>query len=340
MPHPPVGRLAPTPSGRLHLGNVCAFAAAWLSARAGGGRLLLRIEDVDRPRADAQVEASIRDDLAWLGLDWDAETVRQSARDYAPALRALAAAGHVYYCDCTRADIQRAGGVYRGRCRDRGLTKGAVRFRLTDRVLAHFPSQLTDYLPGQLTGHLPGRLSDCTDSDTRATIVDRARGPHVTDLAAMGDPVLRRRDGVHAYNLAVVADDIADGVTEVVRGEDLLDHSAVQECLWRAFGRVPPTWLHTPLIVDTSDRKLSKSHGSVHVGELRDAGWQPADVWRRVLPWLGLEPVARIAQVVARFDPARIRTGHIVAAEAREYAANGPGSVRDEAVQDEKETPT
>lgn len=289
-PSPIVGRLAPTPSGRLHLGNVCAFAAAWLSVRAQGGRLLLRIEDVDRPRADAAVEASIRADLDWLGLDWDAETARQSGRDYAPALAALA--GHIYRCGCTRAEIQQAGGVYDGRCRDRGLTDGVVRFRLPDL--------------------------------TQATIVDRVRGPHVTDLTAMGDPVLRRRDGVYAYNLAVVADDIADGVTEVVRGEDLLDQSAVQECLWRAFGQAPPTWLHTPLIVDTEDRKLSKSHGSVHVGELREAGWQPPDVWRRVLPWLGIEPVERIAEAVSAFEPARIRTGHIVAADAREKVRKGP----------------
>lgn len=324
MPPPVVGRLAPTPSGRLHLGNVCAFAAAWLSVRAQGGRLLLRIEDVDRPRADALVEASIREDLAWLGLGWDAETTRQSARDYEPALHALH--GLVYYCDCTRADIQRAGGVHRGRCRDRGLTSGAIRFRL----------------PGGAPGSLPGEAPGPHERDTRAEaiVIDRVRGRHVTDLAAMGDPVLRRRDGVHAYTLAVVADDLADGVTEVVRGEDLIDHSAVQECLWRAFGHPPPTWLHTPLIVDTEDRKLSKSHGSVHVGELRDAGWLPADVWRVVLPWLGIEPAARIDEAVGRFEPARIRTGHIVAAEAREYAAREIASLRGGIVPDDKETPS
>jgi glutamyl/glutaminyl-tRNA synthetase len=273
-----VGRLAPTPSGRMHLGNVCAFAAAWLSVRAQGGRLLLRIEDVDRPRADASVEASLRADLDWLGLGWDAETPRQSARDYRPALAALAA--HTYVCDCTRAQIQQAGGVYGGRCRDRGITDGAIRFRLPDQH--------------------------------DAAIIDGARGRHVTDLTAVGDPVLRRRDGVFAYSLAVVTDDIADGVTEVVRGEDLLDQSAVQECIWRALGHAPPSWLHTPLIVDDEDRKLSKSHGSVHVGELREAGWTVADFWRRVLPWLGVEPAARIDEAVAQFRAERIQRGHIV----------------------------
>ncbi len=241
-----VGRLAPTPSGRLHLGNVCAFAGAWLSARAQGGRVLLRIEDVDRVRADRAVEDSLRADLIWLGLTWDDETRRQSERDYAPVLAALAP--FTYFCDCTRAAIQAAGGVYPGTCRDRGLTDGAIRFRLPDEPLE---------------------------------FVDRARGRHVTDLRLMGDPILRRRDGLYAYNLAVVADDLADGVNEVVRGEDLLDQSAVQICLWRALGHEPPTWLHTPLILGEDGRKLSKSRRSAHIGELRAAGWTVADVWRR-----------------------------------------------------------
>lgn len=276
-----MGRLAPTPSGRLHLGNVCAFAAAWLSARAAGGRLLLRIEDVDKVRADDAVEASLREDLTWLGLTWDAETPRQSSRDYAPVLAALAP--WTYYCDCTRGAIQDAGGFYSGRCRTRGLTEGAVRFRLPDEPLA---------------------------------FVDRARGRHVTDLRQMGDPVLRRRDGLYAYSLAVVADDLADGVTEIVRGEDLLDQSAVQICVWRALRATTlPTWLHTPLIVGTDGRKLSKSHGSAHIGDLRAAGWTVADVWQTVLPWLGLDaPWPRhIDEAVQRFDPAFIQRGPVPA---------------------------
>jgi glutamyl/glutaminyl-tRNA synthetase len=272
-----VGRLAPTPSGRLHLGNVCAFAAAWLSVRAQRGRLLLRIEDVDRARANQGVEDSIRADLDWLGLGWDAETPRQSSRDYAAALAAIG--HHTYVCECTRADIQDGGGIYAGRCRDRGLTDGAVRFRLPDE---------------------------------RVSVLDRGRGVHVVDLKTMGDPVLRRRDGLYAYNLAVVFDDGVDGVTEVVRGEDLLDQTAVQLCLWRAFGAEPPTWLHTPLIVGDDGKKLSKSHGSVHVGELREAGWTRADIWRRVLPWLGIEPVERIDEAVARFDATKVRRGPIL----------------------------
>jgi glutamyl/glutaminyl-tRNA synthetase len=272
-----MGRIAPTPSGRLHLGNVCAFAAAWLSVRAQSGRLLLRIEDVDRARANTGVEASIRTDLQWLGLDWDAETPRQSERDYAPALARLA--GQNYFCECTRKETQDGGGAYRGLCRERGLADGAVRFHLPDETI---------------------------------TIHDRARGLHTVDLNTMGDPVLRRRDGVYAYNLAVVADDIIDGVTEVVRGEDLLDQTAVQVCLWRALGAAPPTWLHTPLILGEDGRKLSKSHGSVHVGELRDAGWTVADIWRVVLPWLGIDPVEQIHQAIPLFRATAVQRGPLV----------------------------
>jgi glutamyl-tRNA synthetase len=280
---PDVGRLAPTPSGRLHLGNVCAFAGAWLSARARGGRLALRIEDVDTPRARPEIETALRDDLRWLGLDWDVETLRQSARDYRPALDRLAP--HVYRCGCTRAEIKAMGGVYRGACRDRGLAAGALRFRLPD-----------------------GSVE----------IVDRARGRLTIDLATLGDPVLQRRDGVYAYNLAVVADDLDDGVTEVVRGADLLEQSAVQVCLWAALDRRPPTWLHTPLILGDDGRKLSKSHGSTAVGAWRDAGRTPADVWRIVAPWLGLTPFASMDEARTLFDPARVARGPITFRESQE----------------------
>ena len=161
-------------------------------------------------------------------------------------------------------------------CRDRGLTDGALRFRLPDGL-----------------------------RDVRRS----ARGPRDIDLSDDRRPVLRRRDGVYAYNLAVVADDLADGVTEVVRGEDLLEQSAVQVCLWRALDRTPPAWLHTPLILGEDGRKLSKSHGSTTVAEWRDAGLTPADVWQVVLPWLGLPAAGLIGEAIDRFVPARIPRG-------------------------------
>jgi glutamyl/glutaminyl-tRNA synthetase len=267
-----VGRLAPTPSGLLHLGNVCAFAGAWLSARADHGRLLLRIEDVDRERARQDVEQALRDDLAWLGLTWDDETLRQSARDYAPALARLAP--RLYRCQCTRAMRAAplpAGAGCQGRCDGKGYTDGAIRFRLEPRLV---------------------------------TFVDRRWGPQQADPRAFGDPILVRRDGLVSYNLAVVADDIDDGVNDVVRGSDLLEYTAVQIQLWEALGAAPPRWLHTPLVLGADGKKLSKSHGSAHVGAMRDAGATAADVWRLVLPWLGVEGVASLEQALPLWDPA------------------------------------
>jgi len=276
-----VGRLAPTPSGLLHLGNVCAFAGAWLSSRADRGRLLLRIEDVDRERARPHVEQAVRDDLAWLGLTWDDETRRQSSRDYTPALTRLA--DRVYRCRCSRAvraGALPAGAGCQGHCDGRGYTTGAVRFRLA-----------------------PGPVA----------FVDRRWGTRQADPREFGDPILVRRDGLVSYNLAVVADDIDDGVNDVVRGSDLLEYTAVQLQLWDALGAAPPRWLHTPLVLGADGRKLSKSHGSAHVGAMRDAGATPADVWRIVLPWLGVEGAVSLEEAVTRWAPSAGPLGPITA---------------------------
>ena len=259
------GRLAPTPSGAVHLGNATAFAAAWLSVRAQGGRLLLRIEDVDTVRARDELADGIRRDLDWLGLHWDEEVPPQSARDYAPWLARLP----TYRCVCTRKQL--GGGPYVGTCRDAGHEDGAVRFRLP---------------PGELV------------------FVDGAFGPQRVAPLAFGDPVLRRRDGLTTYNLAVVADDIADGVTEVVRGADLLDYTGVQIRLWEAFAATPPRFVHAPLVLGPDGKKLSKSHGAMGIEALRGAGWTPRDVWRSVLPWLGLPGHDDLRMAVSAFDAA------------------------------------
>lgn len=268
-----VGRLAPTPSGDLHLGNAAAFLGAWLSARHAGGEVVLRMEDVDIGRARREVEARQRADLAWLGLRWDRETTRQSERDYAPWRARVGA--HTYACTCTRAAL-RGEVAYPGTCRDAGHADGAIRLRLPDAA---------------------------------ATVLDRRRGPHRVEAGAVGDPILRRRDGLWAYPLAVVADDIADGITEVVRGADLLDLTAAQAHLWALLGATPPTWLHTPLVLGPDGRKLSKSHGALHLGALREAGWGPDDVLALILPWLGLPDEPDLRAAADAFDPARVRLG-------------------------------
>ncbi len=274
MPSTTTGRLAPTPSGHLHLGNVCAFAACWLSARQAQGRVLLRIEDIDQGRARSHIAESQREDLDWLELSWDDEVPCQSTRNYAPWLRALG--DRVYTCACTRR--QRRHGTCQCRT-NQSSAPGTLRFALSAQSV-HF--------------------------------VDERFGPRVVDLSTLDDPVLQRSDGTMAYNLAVVADDITDGVTEVVRGADLLDLTAAQIDLWRALRATPPRWLHAPLVLGPDGRKLSKSHASLEVRALRDAGWSPRDVWRLSLPWLGLPSGCdALSDAIASFEAARGPRGPI-----------------------------
>lgn len=266
----PVGRLAPTPSGALHLGNVVAFTAAWLSARSAGGRVLLRIEDVDQGRARAQIAQGQRDDLAWLGLTWDDEVPPQSTRDYAPWLASLR---DVYRCGCSRRDVALAGGVYPGTCRDLARPEGAARQRLPDGV---------------------------------HRFVDRVHGLMEVRAEQVGDPILQRRDGSFAYPLAVVVDDIVDGVTEVVRGSDLLPATICQVALWRAFGMTPPTWAHTPIVLGADGRKLSKSHASLSIAAMRAAGWSAEQVLALTLRLLGQPPADALEGAAGAFDVATI----------------------------------
>ena len=255
-----VGRHAPTPSGHLHLGNALAFGAAWLSARSQAGRLLLRIEDLDRGRARAEIAESQRADLQWLGLAWDEETAPQSTREY--PLDGLP----VYRCSCSRK--QRLRGECA--CRQTPAVEGTWRFRC-----------------------LPGAVA----------FQDRVWGRQ--EHSPGGDPIVRRRNGEAAYPLAVVLDDHRDGVTEVVRGADLLAATAVQIRIAEALGLPRPSYLHVPVILGPDGRKLSKSHGSTELRALRSTGWTAGDVWATLLPMLGLD-VGTLAGAVRAFDPARI----------------------------------
>lgn len=258
----PVGRFAPTPSGHLHLGNALAFGAAWLSARNAGGRVLLRVEDLDRGRAREEIARAQREDLRWLGLDWDEEVPPQSARAY--SLEGLP----VYRCICSRA-ARLAGGCA---CAAAGHETGVWRFRAPQAEVA---------------------------------FVDRVRGPLVLPVGE--DPILQRADGEAAYPLAVVVDDARDGVTEVVRGADLLEATPVQILLHEALGLRPPTYLHVPVLLGPDGRKLSKSHGSTELRALRAAGVSAAEIWERLLPLLGCEgPLER-----AVLEPARVLRGPV-----------------------------
>ncbi len=272
-----VGRFAPSPTGPLHAGSLVAALASWLDVRAlggAGGRWLLRIEDVDRPRCPPGMDRVILGQLAACGLSPDAPPWWQSARDaaYAQALQRLADAGAAYPCACTRADIERA-----------FAARGEVHARFGERVY-----------PGTCRpehGGLRGRPARAWRLRVPPGLVhwhDRRLGPQVQDVAAeVGDFVLRRADGLWAYQLAVVVDDAAQGVTHVVRGEDLADNTARQIVLQRALGLPTPTYLHTPLVLAADGHKLSKQNGATPL-DLAD----PVRALQAAGQVLGLPPLA------------------------------------------------
>jgi glutamyl-Q tRNA(Asp) synthetase len=238
------GRFAPSPTGPLHAGSLVAALASWLDARAHGGRWLVRIEDVDGPRCPPGTDEVILGQLAALGLQPDEPPVWQSRRSelYQAALDRLIASGHAYGCACTRAEIAAAAGprpkhgelVYPGTCRHgtHGRPVRAWRFRVAGRV---------DWQ-------------------------DRRLGAQSQDLdAQVGDFVLKRADGLWAYQLAVVVDDAEQGITDVVRGEDLADNTPRQISLQRALGLATPRYLHTPLVLAADGHKLSKQNGAAAI---------------------------------------------------------------------------
>ena len=252
------GRLAPSPSGEMHLGNAFAALLAWLSARAQGGRVLLRLEDLDLPRCPARYSQGVMEDFRWLGLDWDNDPVYQSQRSayYEDCLVRLAAQDLLYPCYCTRRELHSgpteasaphtAAPVYGGRCR--ALTA----------------AQRADYEAQGRRGALRLRVPDQV-----YTLTDGHLGPYAANLAReVGDFILRRSDGLYAYQLAVVADDAAMGVTEVVRGRDLLPSTPQQLYLQEILGFSHPEYCHLPLLLAPDGRRLSKREGDLSLRAL------------------------------------------------------------------------
>jgi glutamyl-tRNA synthetase len=293
------GRFAPSPTGDLHLGNLRTAAIAWLSARAAGEQFIVRIEDLDRHQSNAEHEASQLRDLTALGLDWDGPVIRQSERFeiYEAAIVRLRAHGLVYECYCTRREIRDEidsapsaphgpPGSYPGTCRD-----------LSDEQRAERQAQ----------GRRPAlRLR----SDGRAiTFTDCLAGP-TTGL--VDDVVLRRNDGVPAYNLAVVVDDGAQAVDEVVRGDDLLMSTPRQIHLQQLLGFARPRYLHVPLVVDETGARLAKRRGvPVTLRELSAEGVAASAVVTWIGSSLGMAAAGErltIDQLLQRFDPGVIPT--------------------------------
>lgn len=259
-----VGRFAPTPSGRMHLGNVFSCLMAWLSARSAGGRIVLRIEDLD-PRAQDRVVADrLMGDLEWLGLEWDEGPYWQSERTdiYEEAIRRLDDSGLTYPCFCTRAELHAATAphasdgtyLYAGTCRN--LTPEQIAERSCRRAPA---TRL--------------RVPDEDDPAGAIEFCDLAYGPQKEVLAReCGDFLVRRSDGVFAYQLAVVVDDGLMGVNQVVRGRDLLGSCARQAYLARLLGLAAPAYGHVPLLTAPDGRRLSKRDQDLDLGALRQRG--------------------------------------------------------------------
>lgn len=265
-----VGRFAPSPTGPLHFGSLVAAVGSYLRARSRGGTWLVRVEDIDPPREVAGAAREQIETLARFGMQADEPVTYQSRSEprHRAALEQLLATGAAFRCGCSRKDLP-ADGVYPGTCRH-GLPNGreprSIRMR-TDRAQVE---RFVDAVQGPFSDH-PGRIA--------------------------GDFIVQRGDGLIAYQLAVVVDDAARGITEVVRGADLLDSTPRQLLVYRGLGLEPPDWLHLPLVTDEGGRKLSKSDGDDPVAARR-----PPEALRLALRSLGHEPPPGTRSLRAQWD--------------------------------------
>ncbi len=280
------GRLAPSPTGALHLGNARTFLIAWLSVRTKGGTLVMRMEDLDHPKNKPGAADAALEDLRWLGFDWDEgpdlggmhAPYTQTARTgfYARVLETLKAKGLVYPCVCSRRDVEAGqsaphaedGLYYPGTCRGRFADYEAARRTLPE-------------------GRLPAWRFRVSEGE-RVRFDDGFHGAYEQDVSALsGDFVLARDPLGAGYMLAVVADDAAMGITEVIRGDDLLPATPRQLLLYRALGLTPPAFVHVPLVVSEEGRRLAKRHGDTRICAFRAAGVSPDKIIGLLAWWCG-----------------------------------------------------
>lgn len=300
----PTTRLAPSPTGALHLGNARTFLINWLLARQLGWRIILRIEDLDGPRIKKGADQQAIDDLRWLGLDWDDGPIYQSPRlpDYRSAINQLLSEGKSYPCICTRSEAASAASaphaedgasVYPGTCRGRFATvEDATR-------AASRPPTLRFAVP-------PGQVE----------ITDQFLGPCRFDPATqLGDFVIAKADGTPAYQLAVVIDDANMGVTQIVRGDDLLDSTPRQILLYHALGLSHhiPQYSHLPLVRGPDGRRLAKRHGDTRLSHYRQLGVPSSHVLSLLARWSGVSGanVKCAVDLLPHFDLSRLPRGDI-----------------------------
>lgn len=298
-----VGRFAPSPSGRMHLGNVFAALLAWLSVKSRDGTMVLRIEDLDPDRCRAEYVETLRDDLLWLGLTWDKEQTPQSRRSqaYEEAFEVLQARGLIYPCYCSRTELHAASAphaadgrvIYAGTCRSLTPAQRAEKTKAPAWRLM---------VPDQVWG-----------------VKDGLQGWYEENLSKdCGDFIVRRADGVYAYQLAVVVDDAAGGVTEVVRGMDLLPSTPRQLYLYDLLGLRPPEFFHVPLLLSPDGRRLSKRDRDLDLGVLRQQK-KPEEILGLLGYWAGIleKPEPASAQELAKsFTWQAVRTEPVVVTPA------------------------
>ncbi len=314
-------RLAPSPTGTLHLGNARTFLATWLLARQRGWRVALRIEDLDGPRIRPGSAAAVVEDLKWLGIDWDDGPLLQSTRAaaHAAAVQRLLDQGDAYPCICTRREVDAAASaphaedgatVYPGTCRDRFAS-------IEDATHA--------------AGRSPAIRFRSSSGPVAWDDLFAARQFYAEVAAQLGDFVIAKADGTAAYQLAVVVDDAAAGVTHVVRGDDLLDSTPRQILLYRALGLASPipTYAHLPLVAGPDGRRLAKRHGDSRLRAYRDRGVPAGRVRQLLARWCGIDVGERepIEALLQSFSLERMPRGRIVYTPADEAALLSPAPV-------------
>ena len=301
------GRYAPSPTGRLHLGNARTALLAWLDARSRAGAFIMRVEDLDRARVPAGGEQGVLEDLAWLGIDWDEgpdrggpfAPYRQSERgaDYDAAIDRLLADGRAFPCACSRADVARAAQAPHEADEDGPRYPGTCRGAAPEEVRARAAAQ--------------GRAVAVrfAGDGARIDLVDEVHGTVASDAAGTDDFVLRRADGIAAYQLAVVVDDAAMAVTRVVRGDDLLRSTPRQLALYRALGLRAPAFAHVPLVLTPSGERLAKRTRPEAVADLRARGIAPETIVGALAASAGLRAAGggcQAKELIADFSLARI----------------------------------